>query len=168
MPATPFCLPPAVSVYHPLRHPRMRAHAVHMICADRCALHIGLSLALYTSAMSMTEAAVRTHGQGMYRESFMLLQASNAAGGADVLVSEILPQLLPLFTCTAAQRKLYGCSEPAAPDARAGASTSLPSGDSAGQSMHQRMRQALEHADHPVPGAPSPSRGSRDTSFNFY
>ena len=82
----------------------------------------------------------------------MLLQASSAAGGADVLVSEILPQLLPLFTCTAAQRKLYGCSEPAAPHARAGASIPLLSGESTGQSM----RQALEAATRPAPGAPVP------------
>lgn len=88
----------------------------------------------------------------------MLLQASSAAGGADVLVSDILPQLLPLFTCAAAQRKLYGCSEPAAPDARAGAATSLASGECAGQSMQQRMRQALNIASHSVPGVLPPLR----------
>ncbi len=85
-----------------------------------------------------------------------LVQASSAAGGADVLVSDILPQLLPLFTCAAAQRKLYGCSEPAAPDARAAAPTSLQSGETAGQSMHQRMRQALDIASHSMPGTLSP------------
>ena len=83
------------------------------------------------------------------------LQASNAAGGADVLVSEMLPQLLPLFTCTAAQRKLYGCSVPAAPRAKSGASMPLSSGDVMGQSMHQRMHQALELASHSSSGKQS-------------
>jgi len=84
--------------------------------------------------------------------AWLRVQACNAAGGAEVLVSEMLPQLLPLFTCTATQRKLYGCSVPAAPDTRPGASTSLPAGESTSQSMHVRMRQALELASNSVPG----------------
>lgn len=85
-------------------------------------------------------------------KSHKRLQASSAAGGTDILVSEMLPQLLPLFTCTAVQRKLYGCSVPAAPGAKSGTSMPLSSGDVMGQSMHQRMHQALELASHSVPG----------------
>lgn len=88
-------------------------------------------------------------------ESYKHLQASSAAGGADILVSEMLPQLLPLFTCTAAQRELYGCSVPAAPGAKSGTSMALSSGEVMGQSMHQRMHQALELASHSVPGKQS-------------
>jgi hypothetical protein len=85
----------------------------------------------------------------------MHLQASSAAGGTDILVSEVLPQLVPLFTCTTAQRKLYGCSVPAAPSATSGASMPLSSGDAMGNSIPQRMHQALELATHSVPGEQS-------------
>ena len=41
-------------------------------------------------------------------------QACAAAGGPDMLTGEVLPQLLPLFSCAPAQRPAYGCSIPSA------------------------------------------------------
>ena len=150
-----FCLPAGCHCAAPCSPPTHVCAGSHVMCTDLCNLHIRSSLAQYLLAVSMPGVAMRIHSQGMYRERFTLLQASNAAGGADVLVSDILPQLLPLFTCTAAQRKLYGCSQPAAPDATPGPATSLLPGDSPGHSMRPRTRQALEVVDPPVSGAPS-------------
>ena len=77
-------------------------------------------------------------------------QACNAAGGAEVLTLEVLPQLLPIFTCSAAQRRAYGCSIPSAPTAD---HEPLPAGTASLQppnaalsstlTVQRRMREAM-------------------------
>ncbi|KAK9916467.1 hypothetical protein WJX75_002924 [Coccomyxa subellipsoidea] len=81
----------------------------------------------------------------------LVLQACNAAGGAEVLTMEVLPQLLPIFTCSAVQRRAYGCSIPAPPPAPAEASpsetaASLPPPNAASSdalTLQRRMREAI-------------------------
>ena len=64
---------------------------------------------------------------------------------------EVLPQLLPIFTCSAVQRRAYGCSIPAPPPAPAEASpsetaASLPPPNAASSdalTLQRRMREAI-------------------------
>lgn len=46
------------------------------------------------------------------RVAGLLLQACKMAGGRELFTAELLPQLLPVFTCTPALRAAYGSSLP--------------------------------------------------------
>lgn len=66
---------------------------------------------------------------------------------------EVLPQLLPIFTCSATQRQAYGCSIPSPPPAPAEASPaqtgSLPPPNAASSdalTLQRRMREAISLA----------------------
>lgn len=81
------------------------------------------------------------------------MQACTAAGGAEVLTLEVLPQLLPIFTCSAAQRRAYGCSIPSPPSAETEPphveAASLPPPNAASSrtlTVQRRMREAMSLA----------------------
>lgn len=83
----------------------------------------------------------------------MLAQACSAAGGPDVLTGEVLPQLLPLFSCAHSRRAAYGCTIPSAPALAAGAQQSaqqpLPAPNQAApsvQALQRRMQDRLQLA----------------------
>jgi hypothetical protein len=82
-----------------------------------------------------------------------LAQACSAAGGPDVLTGEVLPQLLPLFSCTPTRRAAYGCTIPSAPAAGAqqqgGLQAPPPAPNQAApsvQALQRRMQDRLQLA----------------------